>query len=204
MVETRRIELLTPCLQGRCSPSWATPPYRLLIYFFWLSRKIYRFRKYNNNCFSSSCPYSIIQYFRYMNQLVGLSGLEPLTSRLSGVRSNQLSYRPILWWRRGESNSWPPACKAGALPAELRPQIWLRYFPQYFVATASHFVNVGYYVFLMLLVTPRLAKNFSPYFFWLRLALLCFVTSASYFVDIGYYAFLILLDVPRLAAWYLS
>ena len=28
--------------------------------------------------------------------MVGLSGLELLTSRLSGVRSNQLSYRPIL------------------------------------------------------------------------------------------------------------
>ena len=27
--------------------------------------------------------------------LVGLSGLEPPTSRLSGARSNQLSYKPI-------------------------------------------------------------------------------------------------------------
>ena len=29
--------------------------------------------------------------------LVGLDGLEPSTSRLSGVRSNHLSYRPLLW-----------------------------------------------------------------------------------------------------------
>ncbi len=28
--------------------------------------------------------------------LVGLSGFEPLTSRLSGVRSHQLSYRPVI------------------------------------------------------------------------------------------------------------
>src|SRR4051812_25838424 len=26
------------------------------------------------------------------------------------------------WWRRSGSNRRPPACKAGALPAELRPQ----------------------------------------------------------------------------------
>ena len=55
---------------------------------------------------------------------MGLSGLEPPTSRLSGVRSNQLSYKPIchLWqWRWRDSNSRPPACKAGALPTELHP-----------------------------------------------------------------------------------
>ena len=32
------------------------------------------------------------------NRLVGLSGLEPPTLRLSVVRSSQLSYRPV-WWR---------------------------------------------------------------------------------------------------------
>ena len=31
-----------------------------------------------------------------MSQLVGLGGLEPPTSRLSGVRSNRLSYKPRL------------------------------------------------------------------------------------------------------------
>ena len=34
LVEMRRIELLTPCLQGRCSPSWATPPWCLCYFFF--------------------------------------------------------------------------------------------------------------------------------------------------------------------------
>ncbi len=70
-----------------------------------------------------------VQFSRYkvqtqiaLNLLVGLSGLEPPTSRLSGVRSNQLSYRPV-WWRYAGSNRRPPACKAGALPAELYPHI---------------------------------------------------------------------------------
>ena len=30
--------------------------------------------------------------------MVGLSGLEPPTSRLSGVRSNRLSYRPMVYF----------------------------------------------------------------------------------------------------------
>ena len=54
--------------------------------------------------------------------LVCWNGLEPSTSRLSAECSNQLSYQPSFWWRLRESNPWPPACKAGALPAELNPR----------------------------------------------------------------------------------
>ena len=53
---------------------------------------------------SVACPerYKRSVRYLYINHdewffacLVGLSGLEPPTSRLSGVRSNQLSYKPI-------------------------------------------------------------------------------------------------------------
>ena len=37
--------------------------------------------------------YNYVQFSK--NNVVGLNGLEPSTSRLSGVRSNQLSYKPM-------------------------------------------------------------------------------------------------------------
>ena len=38
----------------------------------------------------------LLFYMQFSRCLVGSSGLEPPTSRLSGVRSNRLSYEPIL------------------------------------------------------------------------------------------------------------
>ena len=63
--------------------------------------------------------------------MVGSSGLEPPTSRLSGVRSNRLSYEPSffpsshLGGDERDRTADPPACKAGALPAELHPPVGL-------------------------------------------------------------------------------
>jgi hypothetical protein len=48
--------------------------------------------------------------------MVGPSGLEPPTSRLSGVRSNQLSYGPIFLERVMGIEPTRPAWKAGVLP----------------------------------------------------------------------------------------
>ena len=58
-------------------------------------------------------------------RLVGLGRIELPTSPLSGVRSSQLSYRPMsaYWWSWSGSNRRPPECKSGALPAELQPLV---------------------------------------------------------------------------------
>ena len=151
--------------------------------------------------------------------LMGTSGLEPPTSRLSGVRSNHLSYAPILnrstrfkisssnfwsqwdqillrktveprhslslwaifglvrsltlslWWRWGGSNSWPPACKAGALPAELHPhtsgtQVFLMHFQDTFLSLNRKSVpsKLNNKLHLTLVLT-RLLKQTRKYYF---------------------------------------
>ena len=54
-----------------------------------------------------------------MYMMVGLSGLEPLTSRLSGVRSNQLSYRPIMIDGGDEENRTPDPLLARQVLSQL-------------------------------------------------------------------------------------
>ena len=84
--------------------------------------------------FSRPIPSAGLGYSSILSifSLVAEEGLEPPTSRVWTVRSSQLSYSAIYcyllifnWWRLGGSNPWPPACKAGALPAELSPHGYL-------------------------------------------------------------------------------
>ena len=73
MVEVNGLEPMASCVQGRRSPNWATPPNTIADL---------RLRIVDNLEFQN--PKSIIQI-----RLVGLDGIEPSTSRLSGVRSNR-------------------------------------------------------------------------------------------------------------------
>ena len=54
------------------------------------------------------CAARVIERGRLHGAVVGLSGFEPLTSRLSGGRSNQLSYRPDI--RGGRARQLPHSC----------------------------------------------------------------------------------------------
>ena len=98
MVEMMGFEPMTPCLQGRCSPSWATPPKGVVSSpYFALLR-----------CFPLALSGA---YARVLCAfaLVGPSGLEPPTSCLSGTRSNLLSYDPL--WLVCDSHTWFFQCR---------------------------------------------------------------------------------------------
>ncbi len=56
---------------------------------------------------------------------MGLNGLEPSTSRLSGVRSNQLSYRPQIRKKAGDENRTRDNSLEGCgFTTKLHPQIF--------------------------------------------------------------------------------
>ena len=71
--------------------------------------------------------------------VAGVKGLEPSTYRVTGDRSNQLSYTPM-WWRIQGSNLLPPECKSGALPDELIPQTYQTYQNNHYYQKSQHSV----------------------------------------------------------------
>ena len=102
LVERIGIEPMTPCLQSRCSPSWANAPFDFAPqiqmaagYCKAMSERPINSKQTHGNWSEwpwlsvKICDFNLspIQFVKL--NVVGRGGLEPPTSRLSGVRSNQ-------------------------------------------------------------------------------------------------------------------
>ena len=64
-------------------------------------------------------------------RLISVFGFQGTTFKNISNMNKVLLYSQ---WRRRDSNSWPPACKAGALPTELRPHF-------FFLLSGSHLLS---------------------------------------------------------------
>ena len=79
--------------------------------------------------FAFFSPFCFIQFSRYIWWAQVGSNHRPLAYQASALACWAMSPFSVLpnwfshpWWRWRDSNSWPPACRAGALPAELHPR----------------------------------------------------------------------------------
>jgi len=62
--------------------------------------------------------FKCLVYFAVLQQ----NNITPVHACSTMMDLSKRKHRIPGWWRRRKSNSRPPACKAGALPIELRPQ----------------------------------------------------------------------------------
>ena len=72
VVEMMGFEPMTPCLQGRCSPSWATPPYFYGTCFFLLKDP----SKLNNDLSKYSTFYELRLFVAYILVIYGRFSIE--------------------------------------------------------------------------------------------------------------------------------
>ena len=79
--------------------------------------------------FAFFSPFCFIQFSRYIWWAQVGSNHRPLAYQASALACWAMSPFSVLpnwfshpWWRWRDSNSWPPACRAGALPTELHPR----------------------------------------------------------------------------------
>ena len=79
--------------------------------------------------------------------MVGVQGFEPWTPCSQSRCATGLRHTPnLIWWRVTGSNRRPPACKTGALPIELTPQIccWCEWWDSNPHAEARDFKSLVY------------------------------------------------------------
>ena len=113
---------------------WSLYQISELLYYVWTLSDD-RKEKMRTTPSSSSFFYSFYKKFHRYYYLWNLTtprvGFEPTTLRLTAECSttelsrNTIKLSQLLSlskWRIRDSNSWPPACKAGALPTELIPR----------------------------------------------------------------------------------
>ena len=73
-------------------------------------------------------PYCCLLIIASIITMFSFQGASELPKKLNEVSlTRYFSQFLKKWWRLAGSNRWPPACKAGALPAELNPQIFLKW-----------------------------------------------------------------------------
>ena len=94
-------------------------------------------------------------------KIMGLNGLEPSTSRLSGVRSNQLSYRPQIRKKRvTRIELATTAWKAVVLPLNYtRMAVWTGLEPATSCVTGRHSNQLNYQTILFFLCAFEIKSN---------------------------------------------
>ena len=127
-MELRGFEPRTPCLQSRCSSQLSYSPFQNIKTACGLGRGEAPLRQRHAGPSHGTLHPAQKQFHSTLSanssQLspVGLGGVEPPTSRLSGVRSNHLSYKPIFMGHRSGDPRLAPSRSQAHRPGPERPQ----------------------------------------------------------------------------------